>query len=206
MDKFAVSTGLAGLGIGLSALAVLGWLIYLLAKKRAGGGRVLSLAVNALVLFLLSATLIFMSLFVQTLNRYLHDQRIGTITARAADGLIWIDYHDLEKGIHHQFSLEGDQWMAEAYLVRWSPLLRWMGAGAYYKIDRFEGRCEADSSRPVSVHAIDPSHRNLWRQLLKHGGKIPLVDAAYGVAVFQYPSKQRFGLYLGDSGLILKQE
>jgi hypothetical protein len=96
--------------------------------------------------------------------------------------------------------------MAEAYLLRWSPLLRWMGAGAYYKMDRFEGRCESDSTRRISVHAIDPSHRGLWRWLLKHGGKIPLVDAAYGVAVFQYPSRQAFGLYISDSGLMVKQE
>lgn len=133
-DKFAIYTGLVGLGLGVAALPV-----------------------NALALLLLSAVLIFMSLFVQTLSRYLHDQRIGTVAAEEAYGLIWISYHYLKSGIHHQFSLEGDQWMAAAYLVRWRLLLRWMGAGAYRKIDRFEGRCEADSSwQPLFMPSTHP--------------------------------------------------
>lgn len=68
MDKFAVTTGLIGLVIGLLALLVLIYLISRLVKRKAGAGRVFNLLLNSAVLAVLAAAFIFLSLFVQTLT------------------------------------------------------------------------------------------------------------------------------------------
>ncbi|MBU1355584.1 MAG: hypothetical protein KJ620_03380 [Candidatus Edwardsbacteria bacterium] len=207
MDKFALSTGLIGLAIGLVALLVLVYLISRLAKRKARAGRAFNLLLNSAVLAVLSAAFIFLSLFVQTLNRYLHDQRIGTITARQEGQALVMEFADLKTERQFDFELNGDQWMIEGYIVRWNPLLRWLGAGAYYKIDRFSGRYESDtcSLRP-GRYSIDDSHRGLWRYLLKHGNKLRVIDAAYGIAAFQYPGSEPYGLYINDSGFIIKKD
>ncbi len=207
MDKFALSTGSIGLVIGLLAMLVFIYLIRLLVKRKARAGRTFNLLVNSAVLAVISAAFIFLSLFVQTLNRYLHDQRIGTVIARQEEQAIVMDFSDIKTNREHHFELNGDQWMVEGYIVRWNPLLRWLGAGAYYKIDRFTGRYESDtcSIRP-GRYVIDGTHRGLWRYLLKHGSKLPVIDAAYGIAAFQYPADETYGLYINDSGFIIKKE
>ncbi|MDQ7799122.1 MAG: hypothetical protein RDU76_09320 [Candidatus Edwardsbacteria bacterium] len=207
MDKFAVSTGLIGLTIGLIALLVFIYLISRLAKRKAGAGRALNLLLNSAVLAVLSAAFIFLSLFIQTLNRYLHDQRIGAISARQEGQGLRMEFTDLKTEQHFNFELNGDQWMVEGYIVRWNPLLRWLGAGAYYKIDRFSGRYESDTcSLAPGRYVIDSSHRGLWKSLLKYGQRTKLIDAAYGIAAFQYPAEETYGLYINDSGFIIKKE
>lgn len=207
MDKFALSTGLIGLVIGLFALLILIYLISLLVKKKARPGRTVNLIINVVILTLLSSTFIFLSLFVQTLNRYLHDQRIGTISARQEGQAIVMEFADSKTDRQYNFDLNGDQWMIEGYIVRWNPLLRWLGAGAYYKIDRFTGRYESDTcTLKPGRYPIDDSHRGLWRYLLKQGNKLLVIDAAYGIAAFQYPADEPYGLYINDSGFIIKKD
>jgi hypothetical protein len=207
MDKFAVSTGLIGLTIGLIALLVFIYLVSRLAKRKAGPSRAFNLLLNSAVLAILSAAFIFLSLFVQTLNRYLHDQRIGTVIARQEGRGLVLEFADLKSDRRFDFQLNGDQWMIEGYIVRWNPLLRWLGAGAYYKIDRFSGRYESDTcTLKPGRYLIDASHRGLWRSLLKYGQRTRLIDAAYGIAAFQYPADEPYGLYINDSGFIIKKD
>lgn len=207
MDKFAVTTGLTGLVIGMLALLVFIYLIRLLVKRKARPGRAFNLLINSTVLAVLSAAFIFLSLFVQTLNRYLHDQRIGTVSARQEGPVIVMAFSDQKTERQFDFRLNGDQWMVEGYIVRWNPLLRWLGAGAYYKIDRFSGRYESDTcSLTHGRYVIDSSHRGRWKSLLKYGQRTKLIDAAYGIAAFQYPAEEAYGLYINDSGFIIKKD
>lgn len=207
MDKFAVTTGLIGLAVGLLAFTVLIAMFRRLFKRKIRAGRAFNLLLNTAVLAVISAAFIFLSLFVQTLNRYLHDQRIGTVSARQEGRSLVMVFDDLKTGRRFDFQLNGDQWMVEGYIVRWNPLLRWLGAGAYYKIDRFTGRFESDTCSLVpGKYVIDGSHRGLWKSLLKYGHKIKAIDAAYGIAAFQYPADELYGLYINDSGFIIKKE
>jgi len=206
MDKFAVSTGLIAAAIGLLALLILVYLIRLIVKKRAGAGRSFNLLLNIIVLVILSGAFLFLSLFVQTLSRYLHDQKIGTILARKEGPNINIQFADIKNKRDYKFDIDGDQWVIEGYIVRWNPLLRWLGAGSYYKIDRFSGRYESDSiGLYPAKYSIDRSHRGLWKYMLKYGHKLLILDAAYGIAAFQYPGDEEFGLYINDSGFIIKK-
>jgi hypothetical protein len=207
MDKFALNTGLIGLAFGLIALVILITMFRLAFKKKIRAGRAFNLLLNAVVLSLIAAVFVFLSLFVQTLNRYLHDQRIGSILARKQGQVIEIAFYDAKTSRDHRFSIDGDQWMIEGYIVRWNPLLRWLGAGAYYKIDRFSGRFESDTcSLKPGRFAIDRSQRGMWKSLLKYGQRLKVIDAAYGIAAFQYPAEEPFGLYINDSGFIIKKE
>lgn len=201
-----MSTGLIALVIGMLAMLILAYLIRLVVKKKAGAGRSFNLLINIIVLVILSGAFLFLSLFVQTLNRYLHDQKIGTVLARREGSNINIQFADLKNKRDYKFDIGGDQWMVEGYIVRWNPLLRWLGAGSYYKIDRFSGRYESDSAGLcLTKYSIDRSHRGLWKYTLKYGNKLKIIDAAYGTAAFQYPDESEFGLYINDSGLIIKK-
>jgi hypothetical protein len=94
--------------------------------------------------------------------------------------------------------------MIEGHILRWSKNLRWLGAESYYCITRFSGRDIADAGRS-SVFQIAPES-GLWRFFLKNFEKIPFADAAYGIAAFQYPSRDTYYLYIDDTGFIIKKK
>ena len=81
--------------------------------------------------------------------------------------------------------------------------MRWLGAGAYYRVTRFTGRWSDPAKQIVSVYQIEPE-THLWRFLLKYGNRIPFIDAAYGIAAFQYPNKDTIDIYINDTGFILR--
>ncbi len=94
--------------------------------------------------------------------------------------------------------------MVEGYFLRWGTVLRWLGAGAYYRITRLSGRSVNEEMKPIPTYQIHPEE-GLWEFLLKHAEKIPGVDAAYGIGVYQYPSADTFYLYINDTGFILRR-
>lgn len=204
MDKFALSSGLIGLALGLLGLALLVFAVVRTWKKK--------MKLNGLVFsvffFLLfsaaGAACVFLSMFVQTFHRLTYEKPLGVVTATGMEGAMDMRFEDSATGRRHVFELRGDQWMVEGYILRWKPFLRFLGADSHYRLTRFSGRWQSpDSTRITNYQLADEP--GYWKFMMKHArNKFPLVDAAYGICAFQYPAEKPFDLYINDTGFIVK--
>jgi hypothetical protein len=203
MDTFALTTGIAGIALLAGAVAVFARAGTKAVKKKTGVKKFLVASIVALVMCIFSISLIFLSLFIQTFTRYTSEELIGTVSASASGNTIRMRFVDNMKNRTHEFELAGDQWMVEGYILRWSPEMRWLGAGTYYRVSRFRGRWEEPGGKRMTEYVIQPEEKS-WKYLLQHGEEMPFVDSAYGIGAFQYPSAKIFYLYISDSGFVLK--
>lgn len=203
MDRFALLTGAVGLFLLFIAVSLFIYALIQTVRRKMKIKILLASVVVSIILFAFSLSSIYLSLFLQTFSRYTHEEKIGKIYAERIDKRMKIYFYNEKNKKEYHFNLSGDQWMIEGCLLRWSLWLRWLGAGSYYRITRFRGRWEIPKENITTEYVIQPEGR-VWRFLLKYGKYIPLVDAAYGIGVFQYPSKDTFYLYINETGFILR--
>jgi hypothetical protein len=204
MDRFVLVTAIIGLVLFMIALVLLIHSIIKTVKRKRRITKFIYSVLFSIVIFAFASSFIYLSLFLQTFSRYTHEEKIGWVYAEAADDSTSVTFFQENTNRMHFFTLVGDQWMIEGYFLRWSTALRWLGADAYYRITRFSSRWEQGEDRITSIYQLHPEE-NLWKFLLKHAEKIPGVDAAYGIAAFQYPSLDTFYVYINDTGFILRK-
>lgn len=205
MDKFAFIIGIIGLLLLIISLVIIISAIVDMIKGKKKIKKFISSFIIFLIIFAFATSFIYLSLFLQTFSRYTYEERIGWVYAEKMDKTIKTTFFDEKTNRLHWFNLSGDQWMVDGYFLRWSLILRWLGASSYYRVTRFTGRWEKPEGKITSVYQIYPEEK-LWRFLLKYGEKIPFVDAAYGIGVFQYPNQDTFYLYINDTGFILRTQ
>lgn len=204
MDRFVFVSGFIGLVFFMVALVILIHSIIKTVKRKRRITKFVYSILVSLVIFAFAAAFIYLSLFLQTFSRYTHEEKIGWVYAEAMDDSTRITFFQENTNRMHFFTLVGDQWMIDGYFLRWSTALRWLGADAYYRITRFSSRWEQGEDRITSIYQLHPEER-LWKFLLRNAEKIPGVDAAYGIAAFQYPSMDTFHVYINDTGFILRK-
>lgn len=203
MDKFTLIVGLIGTALLVVSLVVVITAFVNLVKKKRKLKKFFSSFIIFLITFGFATSFIYLSLFLQTFSRYTDEQKIGWVYAEEKTDTIKITYYDGVNNRYHWSKISGEQWMIDGYFLRWSLALRWLGAGAYYRVTRFTGRWSDPEKQTMSVYQIHPEEK-LWKFLLKHGGKIPFIDTAYGIGAFQYPNKDTVDIYINDTGFILR--
>lgn len=203
MDKFTLIIGLVGIILLVVAIVIIITAIINLIKKKTTFRKFLSSIIVFLILFAFATSFIYLSLFLQTFSRYTSEHQLGWVYAERDSGTTEVIFNNTVKDQHHWFNISGEQWMIEGYFLRWSLALRWLGAGSYYRVTRFTGRWSNPEKQIASVYQIQPETK-LWRFLLKHGNKIPFIDAAYGIGAFQYRNKDTVDIYINDTGFILR--
>jgi hypothetical protein len=204
MDRFVLVTGLLGFILFVIALVILVHSIIKTVKRKRSITKFLYSVLNCVLIFACAMSFIYLSLFLQTFSRYTHEERIGWVYAEAVGDSVEVTFYEEDANRMHFMTLTGNQWMIEGYFLRWNMALRWLGAGAYYRITRFSGRWEQGEDRITSIYQMHPEE-TLWRFLLKHAEKIPGVDAAYGFAAFQYASTDTFYVSIPAPGFILRK-
>jgi hypothetical protein len=204
MDRFVLVTGIIGLVLLVVSLVILIHSIVNTIKRKKRITKFVYSLLTSVVIFALASAFIYLSLFLQTFSRYTHEEKIGWLYTETVNDSTRVTFFEQRQNRMHFFNLAGDQWMIEGYFLRWSTALRWLGAGAYYRITRFSGRYEEAENMVISKYQIHPEE-GIWRFLLGNAEKIPGIDTAYGIAAFQYPSPDTFYVYINDTGFILRK-
>jgi hypothetical protein len=195
---------LAGAVLLGNALITLISLVIRIVRRKLGFRRFLSSLIFMIIMTGFGLAFIYLSLFIQTFSRYTHEERIGSILAEETNGAMQLYYVDERTNTEYNFQLVGDQWMVEGCILRWSDMLRWLGADSYYKVTRFRGRWERADSKETTEFEIQPQGR-LWRFLLKNGESLPFIDAAFGIGAYQYPDEKSYQLTINETGFILRK-
>jgi hypothetical protein len=204
VDRFALIAGITGAALLAIAFLTLISLIVRIVRRKLVFRRFVSSFLFIIILTGFSLACIYLSLFVQTFSRYTHEERIGTIFAEETTAGMQVYFVDERTSTEYNFQLIGDQWMVEGCILRWSTMLRWLGAGTYYKVTRFRGRWERPDGRETTEFEIQPQGK-LWRFLLKNSGSLPFVDTAFGIGAYQYPGEKTYELSINETGFIVRK-
>jgi hypothetical protein len=204
VDRFALFAALAGAVLLGNAFLTLISLIVRIIRRKLAFRRFVSSFILMVILTGFGLAFIYLSLFIQTFSRYTHEEKIGSIFAEETTGAMQIYFVDERTNTEYNFQLVGDQWMVEGCILRWSDMLRWLGAGSYYKVTRFRGRWERPDGRETTEFEIQPQGK-LWRFLLKNSESLPFIDTAFGIGAYQYPDVKTYRLSINDTGFILRK-
>ncbi len=204
MDTFALIIGISGAVLLLIAILTVIALVVRIFRRRIRLRRFVSSFFIIIMLIAFSLAFIYLSLFVQTFSRYTHEEIIGSIHVEETAAGMQVYFVDERTNAEYTFALTGNQWMVEGCILRWSDMLRWLGAGSYYKVTRFRGRWERPDGRETTEFEIAPQGR-LWRFLLLNSESLPLIDTAFGIGAYQYPDEKTYRLSINDTGFILRK-
>lgn len=107
------------------------------------------------------------------------------------------------------FELAGDQWQVDARILQFDGLLRWLGLGPMYQLDRISGRyvaLEQEQNAQRTVYGLGHTGGiDIWKLDREVG--LPFVAARYGNSVFM-PLKDgaRYTISLSLNGLVAKPD
>jgi hypothetical protein len=184
--------------IGLTlVLGAIGWLFkgkpFKAGRGVVGGGALLAVAGIASLL----------GLNIQTYNRLTFERPVAIVSARE----IGIQTYQVTLcqpgGEVGTYTVNGDEWRLEAYVLKWKPWANVVGLDAQYKLDRLSGRyrsTEQELTAPRSAYdmraedAPPAEDANLVTQVAQGFDVMnlpeplrryaPAVDATYGNGVF----------------------
>ncbi len=205
MDKLTLITGILGIIFLIISIVIIVPAIINLIRKKISFKNFIAPLLKFVIIFLISTSLILLTLFLMSFKNFTYEEKIGTVVANKINSEINITFLDEHTQNEYTFTLNGDQWEIEGYILRWNNALRFLGVHSYYTVTRFEGRFEKPSEMPIKSYEIYPEGE-VWQFFLKNADKIPFVDAAYGIAAFAYPDNTiTYTVYINDTGFIIRK-
>jgi len=91
-----------------------------------------------------------------------------------------------------QFSDRGDEIYVDAHILKWKPIVNFLGLHTAYELDRVAGRytrLEDEKSKPRTLfHLSQEKPVNLFHLRQKYALLKPLLDADYGSGTFVAPT------------------
>jgi hypothetical protein len=115
----------------------------------------------------------------------------------------------LVDGKEVSFRIAGDEIYVDAHILKWKPIVNFLGLHTAYELDRVAGRytrLEDEQSKPRNVfHLSQEKPINLFRLRQKYALLKPLLDAEYGSGTFIAADKAgEFEIRVSTSGLLIR--
>ena len=115
----------------------------------------------------------------------------------------------LVDGEEIDFLIAGDEIYVDAHILKWKPIVNFLGLHTAYELDRVAGRythLKDEQSKPRTVFHLSQEKRvNLFRLRQKYALLKPLLDAEYGSGTFIAADKEgEFEIRVSTSGLLIR--
>lgn len=115
----------------------------------------------------------------------------------------------LVNGEEINFLITGDEIYVDAHILKWKPILNFLGLHTAYELDRVAGRyirLEDEQTKPRTVfHLSQKKSVNLFRLRQKYALLSPLLDAEYGSGTFVAAEKAgELEIRVSTSGLLIR--
>ena len=171
---------------------------------------------TGIILLLLASSMLWMTLLVQSYVELTSDIKVATIQATTfanAPHLMSVDLTMLDQSgkevSNKTYVVNGDEWMLEGDIIKFPPLLNILGLHSGYKITRLEGRYDDPNLElhgPRTVVTLNGGDDGFFKTVQETPWSSPIVQAAYGNAVFLAADGKTYGIYVSQSGLYAQPE
>jgi hypothetical protein len=156
------------------------------------------LLMSSTILFFAGLALLNFGLFLQSYRTFVVGNPIAQISIEPSD----IDsefivkirelgnpINDNEMPIDREYFIRGDQWMVQGHLIRFHPMLSFLGFKPIYQLTRIQGSyysIEDERNNERTVYSIiNPSDEKWWKWMYKAAKSYPIIEMVHGSAVSQ---------------------
>ena len=193
---FAV-VGLVFLVVGIKALKN---------KRFFGSAATVTLALLLLAVSALSVT---MSVGVQGYRAFTREDVAATVVTRPSGRQTFSVSFRYPDGRLKMFDIEGDELYVDARILKWKPILNWLGVHTAYELDRVSGRyldIEEERSKERTLYSLGrDKNLDLFDLRRRYAVFAPFLDAEYGSATFiQVDKPATFEVRVSTSGLLIR--
>lgn len=114
-----------------------------------------------------------------------------------------------EKSEPRFYRLNGQQFVLEGHIVKWENFFVALGMKPLYQLTRLTGRyisIDEEKSKERSVYQIE-EEPFVWSFLMRHGEKIPGIDAVYGASSFKgVEENKKFTVEITHNAFVIKEK
>lgn len=179
-------------------------------RRRFRPGRIFS----GLLLVAIALSLLWLTFLVQTYLGLTSDIQVAQVHATKIDGqphlmsveLILYDNNG-HKISDKTYLVQGDEWMLQGDIIKFPTLLNILGLHSGYKLTRLEGRFDDPNLESTSKHTVielNGGDDNFFKTVQEQAWVSPVVEAAYGNAVFLAADGKTYNAYVSQTGLYAK--
>lgn len=101
----------------------------------------------------------------------------------------------------------GDEWMLQGDIIKYPSWANILGLHSGYKLTRLEGRFDDSDMERHSQHSVvdlNGGDDNFFKTVQHQAWVNPMIEAAYGNAVFLAADRQTYNVFVSQTGLYAK--
>ena len=169
---------------------------------------------GGLLLVALALSLLWLTFLVQTYLGLTSDIKVAQIHATKIEGLphtmsVEIVMYDQSSNptSDHTYLVQGDEWMLQGDIIKFPAWLNILGLHSGYKLTRLEGRFDDPNLERNSQHTVielNGGDDNFFKTVQQQAWVNPMIEAAYGNAVFLGADGKTYNAYASQTGLYAK--
>lgn len=162
---------------------------------------------TALVLLLLSLAAALIAINLRTYQRLTFEQPAGELQLTRTGERQFNAVLSYPNGARANFALRGDEWQADARVLKWHAFATMLGFDTAYRLERISGRytrIEDERSQPRTVYSLnEPQRIDPWALVHRYRSWLPWMDALYGSATYlPMADGALYEIKVSQSGLI----
>jgi hypothetical protein len=179
-------------------------------RKRIFWGGAIGLLVGFLFLTL-TGLFVMISVAIQGYRALTQEEVAARVKIEPTGPETFVAYFSFPNGHKETFSLAGDQFYVDAHILKWKPVVNFLGLHTAYELDRVAGRytrLEDERSKPRTVFLLSKSKPiDMFSLRERYSLLSPLLDAEYGSATF-IPSKESMEVEVrvSTTGLLVRRD
>jgi len=195
------------------------WIFYLFSKKKTVSPKLMA-SLRNLVLIMLWTSLfgmfLFFGFFLRAYHAFTYEKPVAEIITQplGENSLSQVTLKQfLPTGtqISRNFLIRGDQWVIEGDVLKWDPLVNFLGLHTRYRLTRLRGRyltTQDEVAKKKTIYSLVKDENHVfWRYLYRYGHRLPLINTVYGSAAFQASlDGGRYLIYVGISGFVVRED
>ena len=176
-------------------------------RRRLAGGAFHGAA--ALVFALLSLSAVLMTTNLRNYRRLTAEQPAGELQFTRTGERQFNAVLTYPNGEHVNFALRGDEWQADARVLKWHAFANLLGFDTAYRLERISGRysrIEDERSQARTVYSLqEPQGIDPWELVHRYHSWAPWIDALYGSATFlPMADGALYDIKVSQSGLVAR--
>lgn len=105
------------------------------------------------------------------------------------------------------YLMQGDEWILQGDIIKFPSWMNIVGIHSGYKLTRLEGRFDDIDMERNSKHSVielNGGDDNFFKTVQQQAWVSPVIEAAYGNAVFLAPDGKMYNVFVSQTGLLAK--
>ncbi|MEE9609582.1 MAG: hypothetical protein V3U03_17730 [Myxococcota bacterium] len=201
---------LGWLAVGLAAASLAFLLLGASALRRRRAFRASSSALLGLLLLTAGALCAALSVGTQGYRAFTREEIAAVVSARPTGAQRFLATFHFPGGRTERYQLAGDELYVDARILKWKPIVNWLGLHTAYELDRVAGRyreLEHERTGPRTVFALGADRPlDLFALRRRTSLLAPLVDVEYGSATFAPAgAPAEYEVRVSTTGLLIRR-